>query len=97
MDDILVIQQQAVNQIKQLVITECKDIIPADHIELALDLLNYDEKILSIILMIRGSDMSIYRTRCSFKYPTDDPANILELTAYAISDVVKKHVKQTVT
>lgn len=93
MDDILVTQQQAVNQIKQIVIDECKDIIPADYIELAMDMLNYDENVLSIILMIRGSDMSIYRTRCSFKYPTDDPDNILELTAYAISDVVKKHVR----
>lgn len=93
MNDTLVIQQQAVDQIKQIVINECKDIIPADYIELAMDMLNYDEKILSLILMIRGSDMSIYRTRCSFKYSTDDPANILELTAYAISDVVKKQVR----
>lgn len=93
MDDILVIQQQAVDQIKRIVLDECKDIIPTDSIELAMDLINYDEKILSIILMIRGSDMSIYRTRCSFKYPTDDPNNILELTACAISDVVKKQVR----
>lgn len=93
MDDIFVIQQQAVEQIKQLVITECKDIIPANCIELAMDILNYDEKVLSIILMIRGSDMSIYRTRCSFKYPTEDPDNILELTAYSISAEVKKQVR----
>ena len=93
MTDTLVIQQQAVSQIQQLVIDECKDIIPAGCVALAMDMLNSDEKILSLILMIRGSDMSIYRTRCSFKYPTDDPANILELTAYAISDVVKKQVR----
>lgn len=93
MDDILVIQQQAVDQIKQLVITECKDIIPADYIDLAMDMINSDDKFLSVILMIRGSDMSIYRTRCSFKYPTGDPDNILELTAYAISAEVKKQVR----
>ena len=93
MDDILVIQQQAVDQIKQLVITECKDIIPADYIDLTMDWLNYDEKVLSIILMIRGSDSTITRKRCSFQYPTDDPNNILELTACAISDVVKKQVR----
>lgn len=93
MNDTLVIQQQAVDQIKQIVIDECKDVIPADYIDLAMDMLNYDEKVLTVILMIRSSDMSIYRTRCSFKYPTDDPANIIELTAYAISDVVKKQVR----
>lgn len=93
MNDTLVIQQQAVDQIKQIVLDECKDIIPADCIDLAMDMLNYDEKVLTVILMIRGSDMSIYRTRCSFMYPTDDPANIIELTAYAISDVVKKQVR----
>ena len=93
MNDTLVIQQQAVEQIKQIVIDECKDIIPADYIELAMDMLNYDEKILSVILMIRGSDSTIHQKRCSFVYPTDDPANILELTAYAISDVVKKQVR----
>lgn len=93
MNDTLVIQQQAVEQIKQIVIDECKDIIPADYIELVMDMLNYNDKILSVILMIRDSDSTIHQKRCSFMYPTDDPANIIELTAYAISDVVKKQVR----
>lgn len=93
MDDTLVIQQQAVNQIKQIVLNECKDVIPADYIDLVMDILNYDEKILTVILKIRGSDNTIYQRSCSFMYPADEPANILELTAYAISDVVKKQVR----
>lgn len=93
MNDNFVIQQQAVEQIKQLVIDECMNIIPADYIELAMDMLNYDDKILSVILMIRDSDSTIHQKRCSFMYPTEDPANILELTACAISDVVKKQVR----
>ena len=93
MNDTLVIQQQAVDQIKQLVIDECKDVIPADCIELAMDMLNSDDKILSVILMIRDSDSTIHQKRCSFGYPTNDPVNILELIAYAISDVIKKQVR----
>ena len=93
MNDTLVIQHQAVDQIKQLVLDECKDVIPADYIDLTMDILNYDEKILTVILKIRGSGNTLYQQRCSFMYPTDDPANILELTAYAISDVVKKQVR----
>lgn len=76
-------------------IDECKDIIPADYIDLAMDMLNYDEKILSLILMIRGSGSTITRKRCSFMYPTNDSDNIIELTAYAISDVVEKQVRES--
>ena len=66
MNDTLVIQQQAVEQIKQFVINECKDIIPADYIELAMDMLNSDDKLLSVILMIRSSNSTIHQKRCFF-------------------------------
>lgn len=90
MNDNIVIQQQAVGQIKQIVIDECKDIISADYIDLAMDMRNSDENMLSLILMIRCVDNTIVQKCCSFMYP---PVDTLEVIAQAISDVVKKQVR----